>query len=275
MKQLLRFAAVSMVAVVFALLAACGKQEEAKVEKAAEKVVADAKAVAEAAAKAAASAAKEAEALALATEAYVYGYPLVTMDMTRRIMTNVAAPEGTRAPMGQFVRMREYPNATFRDVTAPNADTLYTTAWLDVSKEPWILSIPDMKGRYFLFPMLDGWTNVFQVPGKRTTGTKAQKYAITGPGWTGTLPAGVTEYKSPTGMVWLLGRIYCTGTPEDYKAVHALQDQISLVPLSAYGKPYTARARRGRRGDRHEDRRARPGPRAGCRRLLQAASPSC
>jgi len=84
-----------------------------------------------------------------------------------------------------------------------------------------------MKDRFFLFPMLDGWTNVFQDPGKRTTGTKAQKYAITGPGWSGTLPAGVTEYKSPTGMVWVLGRIYCTGTPEDYKAVHALQDQVS------------------------------------------------
>jgi hypothetical protein len=96
-----------------------------------------------------------------------------------------------------------------------------------------------MKDRFFLFPMLDGWTNVFQDPGKRTTGTKAQKYAITGPGWTGTLPEGVTEYKSPTGMVWVLGRIYCTGTPEDYKAVHAVQDQVSVVPLSSYGKDYT------------------------------------
>jgi hypothetical protein len=87
--------------------------------------------------------------------------------------------------------------------------------------------------------MLDAWTNVFQVPGKRTTGTGAQTYAITGPGWKGTLPPGVTEYKSPTSLVWLIGRIYCTGTPEDYAAVHALQDQIKLVPLSAYGKPYT------------------------------------
>ena len=127
-------------------------------------------------------------------------------------------------------------------MTAPNADTLYTTTWIDVSKEPWVLSIPDMRGRYFLFPMLDGWTNVFQVPGKRTTGTKAQKYAITGPGWSGTLPAGVTEYKSPTGLVWVLGRIYCTGTPEDYKAVHALQDQVSIVPHSSYGKPYKPEA---------------------------------
>src|SRR5271157_339289 len=181
----------------------------------------------------------EQELVAMATEAYIYGYPLVTVEMTRRVSTNVVKPEGTRAPMGQFARLREYPSAAFRDVTAPNADTLYTIAWLDVSKEPWILSIPDMKGRYYLMPMLSGWTDVFQVPGKRTTGDKAQKYAITGPGWTGTLPEGVTEYKSPTGMVWIVGRIYCTGTPKDYKAVHALQDKFSVVPLSAYGKPYT------------------------------------
>ena len=228
----------AMTVLLAATLASCGKEEEAKVEKAAEKAAAEVKAKAEEAAKAAEAAAKEAEARALAVEGYVYAYPLVTMEMTRRVMTNVAGPEGTRAPMGQFVRARTYPDASFRDVTAPNADTLYTTTWLDVSKEPWILSLPDMKGRYFLFPMLDGWTNVFQVPGKRTTGTKAQKYAITGPGWSGTLPPGVTEYKSPTGMVWVLGRIYSTGTPADYKAVHALQDQVSVVPLSAYGKPY-------------------------------------
>jgi hypothetical protein len=179
------------------------------------------------------------EALPDAVAAYIYGYPLITMEMTRRVMTNVEKPEGTRAPMGQFVRMREYPSASFRDVTAPNADTLYTTAWVDVGKEPWVLSLPDAKDRYYLFPMLDGWTDVFQVPGKRTTGTGAQTYAITGPGWKGTLPTGVKEYKSPTAIVWLLGRIYCTGTPEDYAAVHKLQDEISIVPLSSYGKPYT------------------------------------
>jgi len=175
----------------------------------------------------------------LATDAYIYGYPLVTMEMTRRVMTNVAAPEGTRAPIGQLVKMREYPTAAYRDVTAPNADTLYTTAWFDVGKEPWVLGIPDMKDRYYQMPLLDGWTTVFQVPGKRTTGTGAQTYAITGPGWSGTLPAGVKEYKSPTSIVWLLGRIYCTGTPEDYAEVHALQDQVKLVPLSSYGSPYT------------------------------------
>src|SRR5215467_11809945 len=178
----------------------------------------------------------------LATDAYIYGYPLVTMEVTRRVITNVPSVQGTRGPMGQFIKLRQYPDASFRDVTAPNADTLYTTAWLDVGKEPWVLSIPDMKDRYFLVPLLDGWTNVFQVPGKRTTGTDAQTYAITGPGWKGSLPPRVKEYKSPTSIVWILGRIYCTGTPEDYAAVHALQDQFQLVPLSAYGKPYTPAA---------------------------------
>jgi len=175
----------------------------------------------------------------LATDAYVYGYPLVTMEYTRRVLTNTATPQATAAPMGQFVRMREYPNAQFRAVTAPNADTLYTTAWFDVDEEPWVISVPEMGDRYYLLPMLDGWTDVFASPGSRTTGGNPHTFAITGPRWEGTLPAGVTEYKSPTALVWLLGRIYCTGTPDDYDAVHKIQDQISAVPLSSFGKPYT------------------------------------
>jgi hypothetical protein len=180
-----------------------------------------------------------AEARQIGVEAYVYGYPLVTMEMTRRVMTNVERPEATRAPMGQFLRVRSYPNASYRDVTAPNADTLYTVAWLDTANEPWVLSLPDAQSRYYLMPMLDGWTDVFQVPGTRTTGTGPQKYLITGPRWTGTVPTGLTQYKSPTAMVWILGRIYCTGTPEDYEIVHKMQDEISVVPLSAYGNSYT------------------------------------
>ena len=179
------------------------------------------------------------EAAEIGTEAYIYGYPLVTMEYTRRVLTNVEKPEGKAAPMGQLLRLRAYPTPEDKQVTAPNADTLYTITWLDVSKEPWILSLPDAQDRYYLMPMLDGWTDVFQDPGKRTTGTGPQKYAITGPGWSGTLPDGVTEYKSPTSLVWILGRIYCTGTPEDYDAVHKMQDDISVVPLSSYGQPYT------------------------------------
>ena len=179
------------------------------------------------------------EDIGIASDAYVFGYPLVTMEMTRRIITNVEAPKGTRGPMGTLIKLREYPDASFRDVTAPNADTLYTTAFFDVGSEPWVLEQPDMGERYFLLPMLSGWTNVFAVPGSRTTGGAKKIFLITGPGWSGTVPDGMAEVKSPTALVWLLGRIYCTGTPEDYAAVHALQDAFKLQPLSSWGTDYT------------------------------------
>ncbi len=182
------------------------------------------------------------EDFALALEAYIYAYPLVTMEMTRRVITNVAEVEGTRGPMGHVIKLRQYPNAAFRDVTAPNADTLYTTSFFDVGDEPWVVSLPDLKDRYALFPMLDGWTNVFAVPGKRTTGTGAQTFVVSGPGWDGAIPQGMAHYKSPTSIVWLLGRIYCTGTPEDYAEVHRLQDEVKLVPLSQWGKEWVAPA---------------------------------
>jgi len=179
------------------------------------------------------------EAFDIATEAYIYGYPLVAMDVTRRVMTNVRELEGMRAPLGQFARTRTYSLASNHDVAMPNTDLLYSIVWLDVSQEPWVLSLPDMKGRYAFFPMLDGWTTVFGSLGKRTTGTGPQKCVITGPGWKGKIPSGLKEYKSPTGMVRVLGRIYCSGTPADYAAVRALQDECSAVPLSSFGKPYS------------------------------------
>jgi hypothetical protein len=179
------------------------------------------------------------QAAEIATEVYIYGYPLVTLEITRRVTTNTAAPEGLRAPMGQFAHARKFPPVTYRDIPGANADTLYSPAWLDLAKEPYILKIPDAEGRYFMMPMLDGWSDVFQAPGTRTTGTKAQTYAITGPNWKGKLPTGVTQYKSATNLVWIIGRTYTTGTAQDYEKVHSFQDKISLVPLSAYGKDYT------------------------------------
>lgn len=178
------------------------------------------------------------EAQAIAEEAYIYGYSLISVEMSRKVITNVEKPTTTRAPMGQFANLREYPSAAFRDVTAPNADTLYSNAFVDVSEEPWVISWPDMGDRYYVWEFYDAWVPVFSDPGSRTTGQDAQTYAITGPGWSGTLPKGVTEVKSPTASVWILGRTYSTGTPEDYKAVWALQDQYKLYPLSAWGKEY-------------------------------------
>src|SRR5436309_13895908 len=130
------------------------------------------------------------EAVGIAADAYVYGYPLVTFDMVRKQQTNVATPDAEHAPMGQLIKMRSYPAVDNHCCAAPNADTLYTIVWLDVSKEPWVFSIPAMGDRYYIMPMLDGFSEVFKVAGSHTTGGKAQTYAITGPGWSGALPPG-------------------------------------------------------------------------------------
>lgn len=176
-----------------------------------------------------------------AKDAYVFGYPLVLMDVTRAKMTNVPHAVAMAAPMNQFAHVPAFPDATFTDVVSPNADTLYSSAWLNLEKEPMVLSVPDTHGRYYLMQMLDGWTNVFASPGKRTTGTGKGAFAITGPNWTGTLPAGLKQIKSPTDMVWILGRTQTNGKA-DYAAVRALQAEYKLTPLSAWGKPYSSPA---------------------------------
>ena len=174
-----------------------------------------------------------------AVDAYIYGYPLITFDMARKQQTNVDRPDEQHAPMNQMIKMRTYLPIDNHCCAAPNADTLYTIAWLDVYNEPLILTIPEIKDRYYIVPLLDGFSEVIKVISSINDGSKAQTLAITGPGWSGTLPDGVIEVKSTTAIVWLLARIYSTGTPEDYKIVNDIQDQFELVPLSAYGKPYT------------------------------------
>jgi hypothetical protein len=182
------------------------------------------------------------EAMKIAVDAYIYGYSLMTSDVTEKAFTNTTtpSPETLQAPLNQFVSIPKYPPADYKGVTAPNADTLYSVAFLDVSKEPIIFSYPDMHGRYFLFPIYSQWTNVIAAPGKRTLGTSAQTIAIIGPNWQGTLPSGITQkVKSPTNSVFIIGRVYADGTPEDYAKVNAAQKEFKLVPLSSYGKPYT------------------------------------
>ncbi|EHP44495.1 hypothetical protein OR16_02360 [Cupriavidus basilensis OR16] len=172
---------------------------------------------------------------ALSAQIFVYAYPLVLMDVTREVMT-------ARVPANSFSHKRSFPDATFTDVVSPNADTLYSTAWLDLSAGPVILSLPDTRGRYYLMPLMDAWTNVFASPGKRTTGTRKAVYAVTGPMWNGVLPPGVTEIRSPTEMVWLIGRTQTNGK-QDYAAVRRLQDQYRLAPLSALQRGGKVRAK--------------------------------
>jgi len=170
------------------------------------------------------------EAQQIAAEAYVYAYPLVLMDITRRLSIN----SDTGAPMNMFSHMREYPPGDFKEVIRPNFDTLYSSAWLDLTKEPVIVSTPNTQGRYYLLPMMDMWTDVFSVPGSRTSGTQEGHFAVTGPDWIGKLPMGVTQIPSPTPFVWIIGRTQTNGA-KDYAAVHKVQDGYKLTPLSDWG----------------------------------------
>lgn len=183
-------------------------------------------------------AARVAEVKAIAEEAYLYGYSLITSEIRRVQMRSASGPEGMHSPQGEFLNIKRYPPGDYRGISAPNADTLYSLAWLDLGKEPMVFSHPDMGKRFYLFPMYSLWMSVIDSPGSRTRGQKAGKYLITGPGWQGVVPKEMTEIRSPTRHLFILGRTHADGSEADYKAVNALQAKYKLVPLSVYGKPY-------------------------------------
>jgi hypothetical protein len=176
-----------------------------------------------------------AEARAIAVSAYLYFYPLVTMDVTRRQSTTVVPGSHFGAPMNTFLNAPAYPDARFRVIVRPNFDTLYSSAWLDLTHGPVVLSVPDTRGRYYLMPMMDMWTDVFASPGWRTTGTQPGLFLIAPPAWSGTVPDGMTRIDAPTPYVWILGRTQTNG-PADYMAVHDIQKGYVLTPLSQWGK---------------------------------------
>jgi hypothetical protein len=178
----------------------------------------------------------EQEAHAIAVNAYLYFYPLVTMDLTRKQSTNIEpGKEVGKGPMNAFTNVSEYPSADYRTVVRVNFDTLYSVAWLDMTKEPMIVSAPNTDGRYYLLPMLDMWTDVFASPGWRTTGTQAGNFLVVPPGWSGEVPSGMARINAPTPYVWIIGRTKTDGPP-DYDAVHKIQAGYKVTPLSGWGK---------------------------------------
>lgn len=171
---------------------------------------------------------------AVARDGYVFGYPLVLMEITRRIATRVRGP-------GQFVHMLSAPTPPFRIVVAPNGDTRYSSAWIDVSAEPQVLHVPDAGGRYFVAQVLDAWTDVIAAPTPRLANSAPGNYVIVGPGWRGASPAGVSVVRSSTNDVWVLARTR-PRPDDDVNAITAIQQQYSIVPLSRFGDAASAPA---------------------------------
>ncbi|HWE48704.1 MAG TPA: DUF1254 domain-containing protein [Bryobacteraceae bacterium] len=164
----------------------------------------------------------------IASRAYIFAYPMVLMEYTRR---NAVGPNG--AGENRLANAPAFPQAGPSNVIRPNADTLYSSSWLNLAKEPVMLHVPDTQDRYYMMQFMDAWTETFSVPGKRTTGTKEGWFALVGPGWTGHLPEGAQRIDAPTNTVWLIGRTQTNG-PSDYENVHAIQRGYKLMPLSHY-----------------------------------------
>jgi hypothetical protein len=183
------------------------------------------------------------EAQEIAIDAYIYGYSLITSHVIFVQTSNVPKVENDKlkAPVGTFFNVPKYPPVDYRGNSAANADTLYSAAVLDLS-EPQVFSHPVIKHRFFTFELVDLWMIVKDSVGVNTSGSKAMTYLFTGPGWKGTVPAGMMHISFPTRYMLILGRTYALDTKEDMATVHALQAQYKIVPLSAYGKPYAFKA---------------------------------
>lgn len=172
-------------------------------------------------------------------QAYIYGFPLVVMDLTRQVSTAVSTPGELTAPVNRFSVMTHYPDASYRFIPRTGLDTQFALSWADLDEEPLILSVPDTQGRYYVIALFDMWSNVFESIGSRTTGTGAGNFLLVGPEWQGTPPPDIKQvYRSPTRYVWVNGQMQSNG-PQNYDEVNALQKQYRLTPLSAWGQEYT------------------------------------
>jgi hypothetical protein len=172
------------------------------------------------------SPAEAATPFAVGKDAYVYGYPMMLVDQTREAM---------RAVSNRFAYMPSVPTAADKAVVRPNVDTLYASAFLDLTAEPVVIHVPDTSGRYYVMQMMDANTNVFASPGKRTSGTSAHDFVIIGPFWHQQvqLSEGMTAIHAPTNTVWIINRIQVNGD-KDVDAVNDLQKQIAIARLSEW-----------------------------------------
>ena len=180
---------------------------------------------------------REQDAFTIGVQAYIWGFPAWMDNQITADFTSVEEPEELRAPWNMFSHTKKLCGPECRVVQSPNNNTLYSSASIDLTKEPLIFHVPDFKGRYYTFQLLDKYTNNFGYISQRTKGFKEQVYAFCGPGWSGKLPSGVERIDVPTVEMTIAGRIGID-SEDELPEIRALQEQIRLIPLSQYGKDY-------------------------------------
>lgn len=161
------------------------------------------------------------ETLKIGVESYLYAYPLVDFEATKVYVGEI----------NRFHHVSALPTPEMQIIVRPNVDTLYSFAFLDLTKDPLYLSMPDTNERYYILEVMDAWTNVFGSYGKRTTGTKKQEFFITNETWQGAVPEGLIHVRSPTKNAWIAGRIQINGE-EDVENVTQIQQQMILREYS-------------------------------------------
>jgi hypothetical protein len=175
-------------------------------------------------------------ALQLGTEAYVYGYPLLDTVRVFRTSTSVNVPNGAGGgPVNAFSHIRRLAHPSDRTVVAPNHDTLYSMAWLDLRGQPIVVHMPVVRGRFTVFELVDPYTANFANIG--SVGHPPGDYAVAAPGWHGRLPRGVGLIRSPYTRVWIIGRTYIRNAADTPNVVR-IQNRYSLTPLDRWGTRY-------------------------------------
>ena len=192
--------------------------------------------------------AKAKQAYALGVQAYIWGYPMVVMQKSRDAMTKggdmPVTPEVFNKSGKLFAPVNQVANAwgmlgpKFSAVQSGNSDTQYSVTWFDSSKEPYVLHLPNANERYYTFQFIDAYTNNFHYASTRTMGSQEQTYALVAPGWKGKLPKGVIRVDCPTPTGFIIGRWF-VASEKDVTAVNTLQKQVTMTPLSSFGKDYT------------------------------------
>lgn len=182
---------------------------------------------------------KEAEGLVDGMECYIYGLPLVLMDVTKSVLTGSHKTSDLKAPLNQFARIRTYVTPEVKDVVRISVSSLWSHGFVDLDQDAWVISQPDTKGRYIVVQGLNMWTEDFMSVGARNTGTEAGNFLIVGPNWKGATPPDIKQtFRCTTRYAWVLVQMACNN-PAEYPVIHALQDQLKMTPLTKWGQPYT------------------------------------